>query len=199
MHQFNFEFTSQLTQTRSISRSLVRPSFLGEARGRRLRGGGDWRKCTIVMSILKRSEEITEWKTRKWIFNSVCHLRLHWLAQQVACLVSLGYQGSTEEMGPRATMGHRELPVKLDLRALKGPKVLKENRMPMPKSLRELETMYVGERKWWEWLWANKGKKFIELIKRSSVAKIITGMISAGMYLKIQVFKGLKSCSFKKT
>ena len=61
----------------------------------------------------------------------------------MACLVSLGYPGSTEEMGPRATVGPREPPVKLDLRALKGPKVLKENRMP--RLLRETGNNVRGE------------------------------------------------------
>ena len=67
----------------------------------------------------------------------------------MACLVSLGYPGSTEEMEPRATVGPREPPVKLDLRALNGPKVLKENRIPRP--LRETgnnmrgRTLVMGE------------------------------------------------------
>jgi len=35
-----------------------------------------------------------------------------------------------EEMEPRVTAGLREPPVKLDRRALKGPKALKGNRIP---------------------------------------------------------------------
>ena len=46
-------------------------------------------------------------------------------------LVSLGYLASTEEMGPGATVGLWDHPVKLDLRALKGLKVPKAIR-PRP-------------------------------------------------------------------
>ena len=46
--------------------------------------------------------------------------------------MSLGYPGSTEEMGPKATEGLWEHPAKRDLRVLEGPREPKANRVPRP-------------------------------------------------------------------